>query len=160
MCIRDRSALMPDFETFSRVMNAIGEQASTTADAFGDAMKRLRVTSTTELRTTADQATADYGRISDSGIATKGEIEGAWRAMAEAQIAYRKSIGEDTSALEAELAKQENVHKSHGQAVKTVWGQIGEDISRAFDQASLRLSDAMRDLFTGEFSFSKVGDAF
>lgn len=154
------SALMPDFDTFSRVMDAVGRQAASTADAFGEAIRRLRVTSTTELQATADSATADYERISNSGIATKGEIEQAWRAMAEAQIAYRRSIGEDVSALEAELAKQEQVHRSHGQQVKTVWGQIGEDISRAFDQASLRLSDAMRDLFTGEFSFARVGDAF
>lgn len=154
------SALMPDFETFSRVMDAVGRQASTTADSFGDAMRRLRVTSTTELKATADSAASDYERISESGIATKGEIEQAWRAMAEAQIAYRESIGEDTSELKAALDGQVSVHKSHGQQVKTIWGQIGDDISRAFDQASLRLSDAMRDLFTGEFSFSKVGDAF
>lgn len=154
------SALMPDFGTFSRVMDAVGRQASETADAFGAAMSRLRITSSTELKATADSAAADYERISNSGIATKGEIEQAWRAMTEAQIAYRRSIGEDVSALEEELAKQEQAHRSHGQQVRTVWGQIGEDISRAFDQASLRLSDAMRDLFTGEFSFSKVGDAF
>lgn len=154
------SALMPDFSTFSRVMDAVGTQAAQTADQFGEAMRRLRITSSSELKATADSAANDYERISESGIATQGEIEQAWRAMAEAQIAYRESIGEDTSQLKAALDGQTAVHKSHGQQVRTVWTQIGEDISRAFDQASLRLSDTMRDLFTGEFSFSKVGDAF
>jgi tape measure domain-containing protein len=153
------SSLVPEFQTFSRVMDAVSADASKAADEFGAAMQRQRITSSTELKATADQAATDYARISQSGIATQGEIEQSWQAMTEAQIAYRRSIGEDVGDLEAQLATWENAHKTHRSNVQTVWGQISGDISRAFDSAALDISDSFRDLLTGDFSFKTLGDA-
>ena len=152
--------LTPDMITFGRVMEAMYADTAKAADALGDAFKRQRITSSTELKATADQAKRDLETIQNAHGTTRGEVDAAWRAMMEAEIAYRKSLGDDVAPLEAELAKYDNAHKNLQKRVKDTWQIINEDINRSVDDFGRNLSDLGRDLLSGDFSLSKVGDAF
>ena len=152
--------LTPDMVAFGRVMDTMASDTALAADSLGDAFKRQRITSSAELKATADQAKIDLTTISDSHVATKGEVDAAWHAMMEAEIAYRKALGDNVAPLEAELAKYDNAHKNLQKKVKDTWTQIQSDITTAIDSFGGALVGLGEDLLTGDFSLDKVGAAF
>lgn len=152
--------LTPDMKVFNTVIAAVGTEAAKSADSLQIAFENAGIKSTASLKQTADQLRVGYEQIKNSGIATKGEIEQAWRAMMQAEIEYRKNLGEDVGPLQAELAKYDNAHKNLSKNVLDTWDYIRRGINASIDEFGRNLSNLGRDLLSGEFSIAKMSDAF
>lgn len=113
-------------------------------DEIGKAFERQKITSTTELKKLADQATADYKRIKDSGIATANEVLQAELSALKATIEAQKASGvEATDAQKKRLGELEKILGEHAEKQKTIWDGLKNQVSTIFTDMSKGIADVI-----------------
>jgi len=125
------------------------------ADAFGAAMKHLGITSTSSMKTVADEAAKARDVVLGSGIATDFERNTAIYKALKAQVEYAKAAGIEISAEQKKLLAdlEDKLGEKTGQMSKT-WKDLGKDVSTIFSNTA---QDIAKSFFDGDLS---VGEKF
>jgi len=143
----------------ARLQAKIRETAGQVEGALGDAFKRMGVKSTEAIRATAEQASVDYVRIRDSGVAAPTEIEKAFKKTQEAVKAaiatmtgdsqkHLDKVKELTAAVQiaatATAAKGKAVEASaNAQKAETDYANASAEASKSGSAAAKAKADAL-----------------
>lgn len=140
----------------------VASGAKQPVDDLTAAYKTLHVNTATEARQHVEDTVAALKTLEDSHIATKGEIDQAWKQMLEAQRDYANAVGDYATGGEYQKQLDELNRQTTGasETQKSIWSGLGTQVSTIFTDMSKDIADS---LFNGEFSVTKtlasVGEA-